>query len=63
MVKRGVKIRVGADFVRFRNSLKQSIGDVSDTQLTDGIARFLDEEALTPIMIRRAQRKKKGGLF
>ena len=58
MRKNSQKMRCGNYFRAYTLELKKQAG-VSDTQLTDGLARFLDEEHLTPILIKRAQESRK----
>lgn len=67
------KMRVGKDFLSFKNTLKKQIEPsfgrrISDTEITDSISNFVTSEDLLPIMIRRAKnegsrRKRRGGLF
>lgn len=55
MVRKSTKIvRCGPYFAAYTQELKRH-ARVSDAQLTDGLAKFLDEQRLTPILLRRAQ--------
>ena len=60
-------MRAGSRFLNMKNNLKvelrPSVGRrLSDRELTDGIAGFLEDENLLPIIKRRA-RKKRGRFF
>jgi hypothetical protein len=60
-------IRVGKEFNRlrmnFKTQLEPTIGKISDRELTDSIARFLEQENLDKLMMRKALRRRGGGLF
>lgn len=52
-------IRGGDYFYQYTRKLKKDIGgNISDRELTDGIARFLESESLTPIIKRRATKRR-----
>ena len=48
-------IRTGDYFSRYTADLSKELG-VSRTELTDGLASFLEQENLTPIIKRRVKR-------
>jgi len=52
-------IRTGDFFYDYTRRLKKKVGNISDRELTDGIANFLEGEKLTPIIERRAKRNKR----
>ena len=60
-------VRNGKGFVNYTNFLRRELEPIAkrkitNSEITDNIASFLDKENLTPIILRRAKRKK-GGLF
>lgn len=65
MSRRDNKIRAGKRFIDLTDLLKREIAPkrVSNREITDSVALFLEEEKLLPIMIRRAKKKKRRGLF
>lgn len=61
LVKRNIRMRADPSFRQLKKSLE--VEDVSDTDFTRGVAEFLVKEDLLPLMKRRVQKKKRGGLF
>ena len=62
------KMRVGRKFIDLNNILRREIEPrvgrrVSNRELSDNIASFLDEERLLPIILRRVNNRRGGGLF
>lgn len=48
----------GELFYNYTRNLKKELGGgISDRELTDGLAAFLDNENLTPIIKRRAKKR------
>jgi hypothetical protein len=65
MVKNPAPMRCGPYFKEYTKRLKEH-ARVSDTELTDGLAKFLEEEQLTPLLVKRAQeahRRRMRGVF
>lgn len=67
MVRRDNKIRAGMRFINLKDILKREASNqlkrkVSDREITDNIADFLEEEALVKHMVFRV-RKRRGGFF
>ena len=58
-------MRAGSGFVNYTDFLRRELEPIhkrkiTNRELTDGIADFLDREKLTPIIIRRAKLRKRG---
>lgn len=65
MVKRDKNIRVGRDFINLTDVLRRELEPIhrrriSTREITNGLANFMQDENLTPIIVRRARRKKRG---
>lgn len=59
MVKKRRFMQSGDFFYQYTRKLKQDIGgNISDRELTDGIAMFLENEQITPIIKRRAKKRR-----
>lgn len=56
--KKSRMIRTGDYFSRYTADLSKELG-VSRTELTDGLASFLEQENLTPIIKRRVRRGRR----
>lgn len=56
------KMRVGSQFLRlrenFRRELTPYVGDLTDSQFTDELACFIENEKLDKVMLERARRRR-----
>jgi len=61
-------IRAGKEFINLSNKLKIELQPfykkkISDREITNGLAKFVLDEGLNNIFVRRVKRNRRGGLF
>jgi len=60
MGQRSRLVRVGPQFFQLHQEFKTNGLRVSSAEFSDGLAQFVKQENLTPMLLRRARGKQKG---